>query len=318
MRTKAPMTISIGAALLLIIAGCGDGGGGTEASYDRGESAPSKGAPPMTSAPPSAPSLPEHQRQNGPETPGADPSGTPGAPTMTDRQIIRSGDISLTVESLDSAERRLSALVTAAGGYVSGSTRNRASGSALTGTIEVRVPSGRFDGFLDGVRRLGRVESEAITASDVTEEYIDLEARLKGQQQLEARILKLLEERPGKLADVVEIEQKLAEVRSIIEGIQGRLRFLSSRVAHSSLTVRMTEPGAIGTSDTDTFGGRMKRAFDQGTEALVGLLAGVLTLAMALLPFLVLGLVIWVVVRRRMKARRERTAADAGAAVTKE
>jgi hypothetical protein len=260
-------------------------------------------------APGGLPTLPAGDGTGGDRTTADTASGGSGTAVAADRQIIRTGEISLTVESIDSASRALSALVASAGGYLAGSARSRVSGSALTGTVEVRVPSNRFEVLLDGVRRLGRVELESISASDVTEEYIDLQARLKGQQQLEARILKLLEERPGKLADVVEIEQKLAEVRSVIETIQGRLRYLGARVAYSTLTVRMTEPGAIGTSETDTFGGRMKRAFDEGTEALVTFLAGLLTLLMALLPLIALLLLGWWLVRRTIRARKAGAAA---------
>jgi hypothetical protein len=288
--------------LLLAVAGCGDSmredGSDTQRSPEASKGAPSTGMP-QSMPPGEAPAPP---REDGFD---ADSTGT-GSGATSQPQIIRTGEISLRVESLDSSARALGGIVTSAGGYIAGSTRSGSRGSALTGTFEVRVPSARFDAVLEGVRHLGSIELETVTASDVTEEYIDLGARLSSQKQLEARILKLLEERPGKLADVVEIEQKLAEVRSTIEGIEGRMRYLTSRVAHSSLTVRMTEPGAIGTSETDTFGGRMSRAFDEGTEALVGLLAGLLTVIMALLPLIILAAVAWWIVRRVVRKRRER------------
>lgn len=304
-------TILLAALMSFLVYGCDSGqydqsmqppGSGVVApgapTRDGGaEKADQVGAMPASNAP-----SPE-QRQPG--TPLGIPSaGGDSSNVGIERQIIRSGDVGLTVEHLDSAERTLRRIVAANGGYTAGSSRQRLEGSALTSTIEVRVPSKTFDALLDAVRLLGETQFENITASDVTEEYIDLEARLKGQQQLEARILKLLEERPGKLSDVVEIEQKLADVRSVIESIQGRLRYLSSRVGFSTLTVRMTEPGTIIPGDTDTFGGRLERAFVQGIDSLTRLIAGLLTLIIGALPIIVLGVIVWVVVRKRVRTRR--------------
>ena len=263
--------------------------------FEKGESgAPTPDAP-RAGAPPTG--------QPTTDTDGS-PTAVPSGGTTYDRQIIRTGEIALQVESLDSADRALVRLVAASGGFIAGSSRQGHEGRILTGTTELRVPSARFDGLVDAVRRLGKVESENITASDVTEEYIDLEARLKGQQQLEARVLKLLEERPGKLADVVEIEQKLAEIRAQIESIQGRLRYLSSRVQFSSLTVRMTEPGGVTPSTTETFGGRIAAAFHDGIDGLVSLLAGLITVLLALLPIIALAAVVWIIVRKRLRRRK--------------
>ena len=290
--------------LVALLVGCGDAreGADTQQSADYSGS-PGQEAPPMASPPKGAPeSAP-------PGTPPRIPTEqtvsdtAAGGGVATKRQIIRSGTIELVVASLDTAERSLSRLVQTNDGFIASSSRERRDGSTLDGTVEVRVPSARFEALLDGVRRLGRVESESISSSDVTEEYIDLEARLKGQQELEARLLKLLAERPGKLGEIVEIEQKLAEVRATIEGIQGRLRYLSSRVALSTLTVRMTEPGAIGTSDTETFGGRIRHAIDEGVDGLVELLSGIITLVLATLPLLLVGALVWMALRRRRRAR---------------
>ena len=290
--------------VLVVFGGCGEGDRMSPTSD-------------QTQSSPGAPSGSGESKEYGGDSrapaapPQSSPGGAMGASSDTigeNRQIIRTGDISLRVEVLDSAERALKAVVASSGGYTASSSRVRLEGSALTSTVEVRIPSNRFDALLDTIRRLGDVESESITASDVTEEYVDLEARLKGQQELEARLLKLLAERTAKLTDVVEVEQKLAEVRTTIEGIQGRLRYLRSRVMFSTLTVRMTEPGTITPHETETFGGRIMHAIVEGFDMLTRMIAGLITLLLALLPLVILGIIVWYVVRRRRHSRRETTA----------
>ncbi len=156
-----------------------------------------------------------------PSSGGASPPSPTPAPA--ERQIIRSGEISLRITSLDSTERAVTTIATANNGYISNSGRERSTGNAMIGTTQLRVPADKFQSVLGAVRKLGEVESERISANDVTEEYVDMNARLKTQQELETRILNLLNERSGKLADIIEIEGKLADVRREIEGIQGRL-----------------------------------------------------------------------------------------------
>src|SRR5690606_38738577 len=122
--------------------------------------------------------------------------------------------------------------------------RQASTRETMSGEMELRVPAEHFDSILTYVRTVGRVVSEQITSSDVTEEYIDLEARIGTQQQLEARLLDLLAKREGKLSDIVQIEEKLASVRKEIESAQRRLRHLQHRVTMSTLIVVMYEPGA--------------------------------------------------------------------------
>lgn len=265
-------------------------------------------APPPPPAPPSPLGSPS---SGGGSPPSSDPVSTP-APA--ERQIIRSGDISLRIASLDSAERAVTTIATANNGYLSTSSRERSTGNAMIGTAQLRVPADKFQSVLGAVRRLGEVESERISANDVTEEYVDMNARLKTQQELEARILNLLNERSGKLSDIIEIEGKLADVRREIEGIQGRLRYLQGQISYSTLTVTMVEPGTVGTSQTETFTGRIGRAFSQGVDGLVVVLGGLITFIIAMLPLAALVLVAYLLIRPLWRRRALNRAAAKNAA----
>jgi Domain of unknown function (DUF4349) len=248
------------------------------------------------------------------------PDGSPGTPppAPVERQIIRSGQIWLRVPSLDTAEKALARIATTNGGYTANSSRMRESGNTLSGTTEIRFPSAKFDQVVASVHALGEVLTESITSADVTAEYIDLNARLKTQQELEARLLKLLNDRTGKLADVIEVEAKLAEIRNQIESVQGRLRYLRSQVSLSTLTVNMVEPGAAGSSQTETFGGRIARAIERGIDGLIDTLGGFITIGIALIPFIAIGIgVYYAAIRPWRRRRKERQAAEAHPAIPK-
>lgn len=247
-----------------------------------------------------------------PPSPAADTASTPAPGAPAERKLIRNGQIEIRVESVDSAEAALARIAGANSGYISNSGRSRFSGNALRATAQLRFPAPRFDAVLAAVRGLGTVESESVSTADVTAEYIDLTARLSTQKELEARLLELLQKRGGALADIIEIESKLAQVRNEIETMQGRLRYLEHQVAYSTLEISLTEPGALGTNSTETFGGKMGEAFSDGLQGLVDVMAGLITVVLALLPVGALFAVLYFLVFRPWsRRRRERRAAAA-------
>ncbi len=266
---------------------------------------------PTQATPPPAPQSPDAPKT--PDGPAGGGSNPPTTPAAIQRQIIRNGELTLRIGSLDTAERVLQTIAAANCGYIANSSRSVASGTSRSGTVEIRVPASRFDTTLAAIRRAGEVEYESVTSNDVTEEYVDLGARLKAQQELEARLLKLVAEHSGKLADLIEVEGKLAEVRGVIEGIQGRLRVLGDQVAYSHFTITVVEPGAVGNSPR-TVGGRLQAAWDNGLEGMIGIVATGLTLLIALLPVLLVAAVGYPFVRRYSRRQRERRQARANAA----
>jgi hypothetical protein len=112
-------------------------------------------------------------------------------------------------------------------------------------TLTLRIPADRFDEATAGVRPLGKVEQLDVSVEDVTEQYMDLEARLANARRLEERLLQLLETRTGTLEQVLAAERELARVRTEIELYDGRLRQLASRVSLSTLTIVVQEPRPI-------------------------------------------------------------------------
>jgi hypothetical protein len=107
------------------------------------------------------------------------------------------------------------------------------------------VPAARFDELTEGLEPLGRLQFVNVGAADVSEEFVDLTARVANGHRLEDRLVELLRTRTGKLQDVLSVERELARVREEIERMEGRLRFLKTSAQLSTLSVNMYEPAPI-------------------------------------------------------------------------
>jgi hypothetical protein len=156
--------------------------------------------------------------------------------------VIRTGQASVEVDSLENSVAQLRQLAGRLGGYLANSSYQAGSAQYRSASIELRVPSERFDELVNGMSPLGKVEYVNITAQDVGEEYADVAARITNGKRLEDRLIELLAKRTGKLQDVLEVERELARVREEIERYEGRLRYLSAHASMSSLTISIHEP----------------------------------------------------------------------------
>src|SRR5262245_16203866 len=105
------------------------------------------------------------------------------------RQVIYRSSINLHVKSFDETDRKITSLVNDAGGYIAQFSEDRSYGAQRGGRWTVRMPAAKFFAFLDSVSQLGVAERRDVQSQDVTEEFVDLEARLKNKQALEARLL---------------------------------------------------------------------------------------------------------------------------------
>lgn len=153
-----------------------------------------------------------------------------------ERMIVRSGDISLIVEDVVGARDEIAQLAVAFDGYV---VSSRISGEEpdRTGWISIRVPDERFDEALTEIRNLAvRVTSESTSSQDVTEEYIDLQARLKNAEATENQYLTLLEKTED-VEDILRIYERLSQVQQEIEQIKGQMQYLERTTSMSLISV---------------------------------------------------------------------------------
>ena len=161
-----------------------------------------------------------------------------------ERMIVRHGDMSLIVKDVIDARDEIARLADRMEGYVV-SSWIAGEDEGMRGSISIRVPDDKFEPALVELRNLAvRVESESTSSRDVTEEYIDLEARLKNAEATESQYLALLD-KAEEVEDILRIYDSLSRVRREIEQIKGRMQYLE-RTSSMSLIVVQLRPAVSG------------------------------------------------------------------------
>lgn len=225
------------------------------------------------------------------------------------RKIIYTATVNLVVEQFDPVPAKVAALADRFGAYVARSQITGTPGSPRRGQWTLRVPADRYEAFLLAARNLGEVENVSSDSQDVTEEYYDIEARIRNKKQEETRLLELLSKATGKLEEVLAVERELARVRGEIEQMEGRLRVLSNLTAMSTVTLEVREIKDYVPEEAVTYATRVRRAW-QASIAALGETAQVLSiLLVALLPWigvLLIPVLLGVVVVRWIHRRRKR------------
>ncbi len=229
-------------------------------------------------------------------------------------KVIRDGRVDLRVEpgTFGQISSQLRSIAQDLGGYITaGETHlQEIDDVAYTvGWLTMRIPADRFDDALDRVDGLGERLSLNVSSQDVTEEYVDLEGRLrywKTQEEFYTRLMTQATE----IEDLVTIQTRMQDVLLNIEQIEGRLRYLDSRTSFSTLTVGLTEvPGSTPIEEPDD-PGVLGEAIDQAGEVLLATIGGLIVGAAFALPFILLaltGLGLWMAIRsiRRRKPDTE-------------
>jgi hypothetical protein len=237
--------------------------------------------------------------------------------TVTERKLIRNADIRLESGDPADTQRRVSAIAEAHGGFVvsSESRQMNAEGQLkpeMTVTITVRVPAARFDAVISEIRGAGsRVAQDKVTTQDVTEEYIDLEARIRAKQALEAQFMEIMKQ-ARTVSDALEVQRQLSDVRAEIERLEGRRRFLENQTSLSTINVTIQPPTQIVSSSGFFYS--IKRAFSEGLDVAALITLGLVRVFIALLPILIF-IVLPVVLILRYLIRRARRPPAASTAV---
>ena len=194
-------------------------------------------------------------------------SGAIGRP-VENRKIIYRAKIDLAVEEFGPVPASVADLVKKVDGYIADSTLGGTPGVARRGTWKVRVPVARFDEFVASAKGLGELINASTQSEDVSEEYFDIEARIRNKTKEEERILKLLEERTGKLADVIEVERELSRVREETERMQGRIRMLADLTTFTTIDISVNEIRGYVPPAAPDLSARIRRTFAESVNEL--------------------------------------------------
>lgn len=293
---------ALGLVATVAIGGCSDSSDLTTSDSSSGGDGAAHA--PAAEAPAGQP--PAEAPARGGTAPGAsDATGSSGSAAgqrVPQRAIIYSGSVQVRVEDVERAATEAVRLVTAAGGFVGG---DRRSGRAETreADLELRVPAARFGTVVDQIAGLGDQLKRDVKTEDVTEESIDLDARIATQQARVASGRRLLAQAKS-LGDLVMLEGELAKRESELASLEARKRRLADLTALSTLTVTLVGPDRPATVEKDEAELGFLAGLAGGWRAFVASLRVLLTVFGALLPWLVaLGVpaagLFWLLRRRR-------------------
>ena len=230
-----------------------------------------------------------------------------------DRKIIRNADITIEVPSTVEAQHQVTSIAESHDGFVvTSEAKQRESNDPAQRTLEiklvVRVPSNQFGRAFDEIKKLaGNTPAEQVTSQDVTEDFIDLEARIKTQKALEVQFLEIMRQ-ANKIADALEVQRQIAEVRTEIEKLEGRKRFLENRSSLSTINVNIQTPKPIITVTQTGFGHSLREAVSDSISLASDMVlffarSVIMMVPVFLFVFLPLGLVGRYLIRRAKRMR---------------
>jgi len=253
--------------------------------------------PSVIEAPPPMPSIapaPEEAYKEG---------GTVVLPSMPEeRMIVRTGDMSMVVEDVVDARDSIAQLATRLGGWVV-SSQISGEEEEIRGWISIRVPDETFDQAFAELRGLAvRVTSESTSSQDITEEYVDLQSRLKNAEATESQYLALLE-KATTVEDSLKVYAALTQIRYEIEQIKGRMQYLERTSAMSLISVNLKPVATAKPLVSPTWSAR--EAFKSAVRGLTAFGQGLGTAAIGAAIFspiwgTILGVLYW---RRRRKRK---------------
>jgi hypothetical protein len=224
---------------------------------------------------------------------------TPGS------MLVRVGNASLQVDSLEIGIARIREVARRTNAIIANTSMEGGREQNRAATLELRIPSQRFDEAVNNLSPIGKLESVNVSVQDVGEEFVDVQARMVNARRLEQRLINLLANRTGKLADVLSVEHELARVREEIERYEGRLRFLRTRASVSTLSISVHEPLPVVADHPGA--NPMRDAFVQAWRNLVAVTAAIVASLGVIIPLGLIVAAVTLVGRRVFPSRFSRS-----------
>lgn len=245
----------------------------------------------------------------GKAAPAGDAAAVKAAPIPAERKIIYTGTLDVVVADMDDARPKVEKLVAAQKGYISKSEVKEDPGRRRTATFTLRIPVDSFQPTRDALLALGTAERDAVDSQDVTEEFVDVQARIKNLKEQEDKLNELLKEKrkEEKLEDIIKVSDRIAEVRRDVERVQGRLNVLANLTSLATINLTLREIKDYKPPTAPTFGNRISTTFERSWEAVVEFGQGLVLFVVGLvpwLPFIIIGGIVLLVIRRSRAAKR--------------
>lgn len=224
-------------------------------------------------------------------------------------KIIKSAVLSIEVGkgTFDDSMVKITKIAESSGGYVSSTeSYSNAEGKITSGRILIRIPSEKFDISINEIKKIGELKSINISGQDVTQEYVDLESRLKNYEAQEKVLLDLMNKSTS-VKDSIEVQKELSNVQGEIEVIKGRMNYLNNMVSFSTIEITIAEPNVA----PPVQGGGFLNAVKRGAETAIKVLNGLAFFIITISPLIVLAgivlIIVWASIRARNKRRAKKT-----------
>lgn len=222
-----------------------------------------------------------------------------GAAVYPSQKIIRNANLRFETADMEATAATIAGLVKKYRAQVQNDSENK-DDYALSRTMVVRLPSQAFDGFIaDLGKGVAYFDRKEVSSEDVTETYVDTEARIKAKKVLEARYLELIS-KAKKVSEVLEIEKELSAIREEIEAKEGQLRYMKDRIALSTINIEFYKKTEIAGGTTVSYASKMGTAVKSGFNTLSSLFLGLLYMW----PFILIFVVAFIIFRKKLRKRK--------------
>ena len=213
--------------------------------------------------------------------------------SQLDRKRIKTGSISFETRDLLATRNTVLAVLKKYEGYLVRDNQYT-SHDRISANLSIRVPAQNFDLFLGGISEgVKTFDTKNVQVSDVTEQFLDAQSRLKTKQALERTYLTVLK-KARTVREILDVERELSKVRGAIEASQGKLQYLKSQVAFSTLNIMFYKKVKVSELG---FAVTVKEAFTEGFTKVKVFLIGIISFW----PFIIIGLVLTFLVRKKIK-----------------
>ncbi|MDI6693358.1 MAG: DUF4349 domain-containing protein [Anaerosomatales bacterium] len=246
------------------------------------------------------------------------------APAIAGPLVIKNKTMRIEVKAVQKAVEEIRALATKHGGSITAlsvatddeqpiyrpEAVDYGDGAALRGWVTVRVPVDKFEAFVADVSGIGTVKNQSESAEDVTQQHVDLKARLDNLRAEEKRLREFFAAAKN-VNEMLAVERELARVRGEIESLDAQVQYLERQAAMATVTVELTEPKPVIRPQGESWG--FLDAITTGFRGAAATIKILIVLALTLLPLVVLGAALYYLVRGLIRRRRARKARAASA-----
>lgn len=217
----------------------------------------------------------------------------------TSQKIIKNANIRFETEDLSATADAVTKAVKKYKAQIQSDAEGN-SNYMLTRRMTVRIPSQHFEAFIGEISKgVKYFDAKEISSEDVTEQYVDTEARLKAKKVLEARYLELIS-KAKKVSEILEIEKELSAIREEIEAKEGQLRYMKNRVALSTINIEFYKKTAELPDATVSYGSKIWNAIKSGFNGISSFFIDLLYFW----PFILIFVIVFYIIRKKLKKKK--------------